>query len=241
MKIRHWEFALVLALPAAFVAAPPAQAQAQSQQAQQAPQRTPSSDAQQAATADQQAPATLGDAARRARDQRKDQAKPAHTWDNDNIPKAPNEINVVGPASDDNAPPAAAKDSNSGEAGDTPGAASNAAAPGSANGSASAPGAPANANDADAKRQTESQLSAAKDLVQSLQKDLDILVRQFTLDQQQFYSKPNFAADKDGAARLKDESETVEAKRQEVAAAQAKVAELQAKLGPASADPSKPN
>ena len=49
---------------------------------------------------DQQQSDSLAAAARRARDQKKDQSKPAKVWDNDNIPTKPgNSISVVGPDS----------------------------------------------------------------------------------------------------------------------------------------------
>lgn len=185
------------------------------------------------APSDPQQQSTLGEAARRARKQKKEQAKATHTWDNENIPKTPNGLSVVGqtPSSaDTNAAPAANADGSNPPPAD-------ASAPNSQ-------GSSENSNkplDAKAKVEAEAQLSAAKDLLQSLQKDLDILQRQYTLDQQSFYGKPNFAADKDGAAALKAESDQVEAKRQEVAAAQAKVDALQAKVGPPPAEPTQPN
>jgi hypothetical protein len=210
-------------LPAAFALPRPPKPLQQDQQPDQ--QATPSS-------ADQP-PATLGEAARRAREQKKEQAKAARIWDDENIPKTPNTVNVVGQS------PSAA-DQNAG----TAPAATDAANPLAAGDSASAPAQPApggTAKSGDNKAEIDSQLSAAKDLLQSLQKDLDLLQRQLTLDQQSFYGKTNFANDKQGAAAIKAESDQAEAKRQEVAAAQARVDALQAKAGPPLVDTSKPN
>jgi hypothetical protein len=228
MKIRNWGWMVLAALPGFASGQQPQQAQ---------PPAQPPAQQQSAILSGQQAPASLGEIARRVRDQKKGQATSAHTWDNDNLPKTPNEVNVVGqPSSDENAPAAAhaADNANAPAAGEGAGAAG-AAAP--------AQGASTNeaAKPAEDKQATEAQLSAAKDLLQSLQKDLDVLVRQYSLDQQTYYGKPNFAADKDGASKLKDESDQVEAKRQEVAVAQAKVNELQAKLPPAAGNSNSPN
>jgi len=191
---------------------------------------------QQPAQSDQTAPTTLADAARRAREQKKEQAKATHTWDNENIPKTPNEINVVGeaPAADPNAGTTAKAAVPSGDA-----SASTASPQGTPAQGAPPAGAAAKAVD---KSEVESQLAAAKDLLQSLQKDLDILQRQYTLDQQAFYGKPDYANDTAGAANLKAEAGQMEAKRQQVAEAQAKVDALQAKLGPPPAPaPGAPN
>jgi hypothetical protein len=214
MKIQNLGLVILLLLPAGA---------ARAQQSQQ----------QQPAPTDQQQPNTLAYAARRTRDQKKEQAKPARTWDNDNIPSNPNEVSVVGQAAADTSGPTAASTDNA--AVPAPAANAGAAAP-PAEGAANQAAKPA-----DNKAEIESQLSAAKELLKSLQKDLDVLQRQYTLDQQSFYGKTNFAADKDGAAKLKAEGDQVDAKRQEVGAAQAKVDELQAKLGPPPNDGSKPN
>lgn len=225
MKIRNWGWMVLAALPGFASGQQPQQAQPPAQSQPQQPS---------AILSDQQAPASLGEVARRARDQKKEQATSAHTWDNDNIPKTPNEVSVVGQeAPDQNAPAAAAP------------APDNANAAATDKGAAAAPaqGAPANdaAKPAEDKQAIEAQLSAAKDLLESLQKDLDVLVRQYTLDQQIYYGKPNYVADKEGAAKLKVEGDEVEAKRQEAAAARAKVDELQAKLGPATGNSPNPN
>ena len=60
-------------------------------------------------------PSNVADAARRAREQKKEQPKPARVWDNDTIPKKPGEVSVIGqtPAAaegDDSAEGAGSKD-----------------------------------------------------------------------------------------------------------------------------------
>ncbi len=174
------------------------------------------------AVAQQGQSVSLGELARRLRDEKKAAAKPARVWDNDNIPKRPSAVSVVGQAAEE-APE---------------GTAENAAAPTGTPANASAipagPAVGAAASEADGKAQDASQVEAAladaKAQLASLQSDLDLLRRQLVLDQQQFYSKPDFASDKDGKAKLQAESEQVDAKQQEVAAAQQKVSELEAKL-----------
>src|ERR1700756_5804204 len=57
---------------------------------------------------------SIADAARRAREQKKEQPKPARVWDNDTIPKKPGEVSVIGQtpaaAEDNSAEGAGAKD-----------------------------------------------------------------------------------------------------------------------------------
>ena len=65
---------------------------------------------------------------------------------------------------------------------------------------------------------------------------MDLLTRKYALDQQTYYGKTNYAADKDGAAKLKDEQDQIDAKKQEVADAQKKIDELTAKLNEGAAD-----
>jgi len=136
---------------------------------------------------------SLGEIARRLREQKKDSPKPAHVWDNDNIPTTPNAVNVVGAPPP---PPAAAKD----ETGAAPGGASE-------------------ADQIKEIADAQAALLDAKTNLQNLQSDLDLLTRQLQLDQQMYYGKPDFAADKSGKAKLDSEAAQVDSKRQDVAAA----------------------
>jgi hypothetical protein len=159
------------------------------------------------------------EAARRAREQKKDQAKATHVWNDENIPKT-NGVSVVG---EDSAAGAAANGAGSSNPAIGP-----ATAPGGTPGPAAAvagPGAPAeNAATVSA------ELNSAKEHLKSLQTDLDILQRKYVLDQQMYLSKPEHENDKEGAAQMQDEEDQISAKQQDVADAQKKVDELQAKL-----------
>ena len=175
--------------------------------------------AQEAAQA--QAPADpLAAAARQTREQRKDQPKAAHVWDNDNIPNNPGAVSVVGQSSEGNSSEGAA------QIGPPPG---------------NPPSAPA-ASPARDRGAIENDLADAKDHLQSLQTDLDILQRTYTLDQQVYYGKPDFSSDAAGAAKLKNEQAQIDAKQQEIIEAQKKLGDLQTQLNsaPAPAPPSNP-
>lgn len=173
----------------------------------QGPAQSSSQTAQSNTSSSQESP--LAAAARRAREERKQQpaAKTARVWDNDNIPTIPANLNVVGPASE-------ATDNSAG-------------APSADQGAA--PAAPAD-KDAIGK-----DLGAAKDHLQNLQTDLDLLQRTYTLDQQSYYGKPDYASDPDGATKLKGEQASIDAKQQEIEDAQKKIGDLQSQFNTASA------
>lgn len=159
---------------------------------------------------------SLGEIARRLREKKKEAPKPAHVWDNDNLPTTPGAVNVIGTP-----PPAPAPAK--GEAGE-----------------GNAPAATAAEKEADQLKNiadTQAALLEAKTNLQNLQSDLDLMSRQFLLDQQQFYGKPDYASDRDGKAKLDIEAGQVAAKRQDVAAAQSKIDELQARLDDLKASP----
>ncbi|MGH9703052.1 MAG: hypothetical protein ACRD4K_06725 [Candidatus Acidiferrales bacterium] len=159
---------------------------------------------------------SLGEIARRLREKKKEAPKPAHVWDNDNIPTTPGAVNVIGTPPP---PPAPAK----GEAGQ-----------------GTTPAATAAEKEADQLKNiadTQAALLEAKTNLQNLQSDLDLMSRQLLLDQQQYYGKPDYASDRDGKAKLDFEAAQVATKRQDVAAAQSKIDELQARLDDLKASP----
>ena len=78
-------------------------------------------------------------------------------------------------------------------------------------------------------------LGAAKQELESLKTDLDILQRKYGLDEQMHLSKPGYSSDKAGAAALQDEKDQIDAKQQAIADAEKKVADLQAALDAAAA------
>jgi hypothetical protein len=200
MKIAPWSLGILLILPVGFAAGQ-----------SQTPPPPPQQDAQSSS-----ASTTLAEAAKRARDAKKDQAKPAQVWDNDTVPKASGQISVVGEA------PATADGDNS-----APGAA--APADNSANG-APATAAPAKAvgEGADALK---SQISDAKEKLATIKTDLDLLERTNTLDSQMYYGKPDYQSDTDGAAKLKAEQDSIAAKQQEMDDQQKRIDDLEAELG----------
>jgi len=185
--------------------------------------------AQQQQQPPQQQADSIAEAARRSREQKKEQPKPARVWDNDTMPTKPGGINVVGPSSP------------SSDASGNPPAANLQTAGGAAEKSA-AKGADKSAKDFKA---LQASLAAAKDQLQAVKTELDILQRKYTLDSQMYYGKPNYAADPGGAATLANEKSQIEAKQQEVDAAQKKVDQLEAELKESGADfgssSSKPN
>ncbi|HTX16778.1 MAG TPA: hypothetical protein VMD77_15865, partial [Candidatus Baltobacteraceae bacterium] len=83
MKLAKWGLAILLASPLAMVPGAPAQSQDSAQSGQQQD--------------------SLAAAARRAREQKKDEPKAAKVWDNDNIPSSPGTVSVVGDNSGENA------------------------------------------------------------------------------------------------------------------------------------------
>lgn len=193
MKIAPWSLGILLILPVGFAAGQ-----------SQTPPPPPQQDAQSST-----ASTTLAEAAKRAREAKKDQAQPAHVWDNDTVPKASGQISVVGetPASadaDNSAPVAAAPADNSANA-----------APAKTEGSTA----------------LKSQISDAKDKLATIKTDLDLLERTNTLDSQMYYGKPDYQSDTDGAAKLKAEQDAIAAKQQEMDDQQKKIDDLEAELG----------
>ncbi len=146
---------------------------------------------------------SIAAAARRAREAKKDQAKPAKVWDNESLASASGAVSVVGqPAtSDGNSAPAADADSNAG-------------APPASESSTS----------------IEADLNTAKANLQNLKVDLDLLQRKYSLDQQTYYGKPEYSSDTTGAAALASEKNQIASKQQEIADGEKKVADLQAQL-----------
>jgi hypothetical protein len=178
---------------------------------QQSSESSQSSESTQAQSSDQKQDDSLGAAARRAREQKKEAPKTTKVWDNENIPSKPDAISVLGESS---------SVSGNAEQGATP-AATTSNAPNAAKDSAA---------EASKKAALTAELADAKEHLASLTTDLDILTRKYGLDQQMFYSKTDYASDKDGAAKLKAEEDDMAAKKEEIEAAQKKIDELTAKL-----------
>jgi hypothetical protein len=178
MKIVRWSIGLLLILPFALSAA-----QQGNQQSTQQPTST-----------------ALVDAARRTREQKKEQPKPVRVWNDDDVPKN-NGVSVVGQTSEG---------ASAATGGNNPGAAP----------------APVTEN----LTGVAAELATAKEHLKSLQTDLDILQRKSALDEQMYLSKPEYQNDKEAAAGLKGEQDKVAALQAEIVEEQKKVDQLQAKL-----------
>jgi hypothetical protein len=154
---------------------------------------------------------SVADAARRAREQKKAADKqPAPVITNDTLkPAAPAPSPDAAPA------PSAAT------------AAADKSAPGS------------RVTDADPKSKDSAEVAAQKQQLAEAQKELDLLQRELTLEQDNVYSKPNSASDAAGKAKLDDLTQQLAGKQQSVETLKAR---LEALLGSAgTAAPAKPS
>jgi hypothetical protein len=164
---------------------------------------------------------SVAEAARRARERKKTVAKPVRTLTNDDLSTAP----VSGAnAAEAQVNPAKAED--------------NAAATSDANQAQTAP-----VNDektGEKNAENAAALEHAKKELAQAEHELDVTQRKAALDSDAYYSKPDFANDKDGKAHLDAEAEQISEKKQAVETLKARVAELQALVGEApSLEPAK--
>jgi hypothetical protein len=167
---------------------------------------------------------SVADAARRAREQKKNAPKPARTLTNDDLPAAPP---AGQPAAAPGGTESAAPDQVNTETG-TP-----AKAPAAAETAAPA------GNERKKKVEIEAALKHAKtELAQALS-ELDVLQRKSALDSDSFYSQTGFSQDTEGKAKLDEDTHQVNDKKSQVDELKSKVAALQAELGEA-AEPDKP-
>lgn len=160
----------------------------------------------------QQQADSAADAARHAREQKKDQGKPAKVWDNDNIPDVKGVVNVVG---------------------QTPASSGDAKAGGTAQSTAATTVSPAPSEVKPAAkdvRALQADLLAARQHLVDVKTEYEILQRKYALDTQTYYSKPNYSTDPDGSAKLDAEKAQIEAKKMEVDEAQKKVDKMEAEL-----------
>jgi hypothetical protein len=163
---------------------------------------------------------SVAEAARRAREKKKDSAKPAKVITDDTLDvkkgdvqsAVAEELKIAG------APEAANQ---------------------SANGTA-------NPAAGDAKTQPASdeklkkEIAAVKERLKDALGDLDLLQRENRLDQDTYYSEPNFAGDTAGKQKLDDEQKKMSDKRQEIDRLKGKLADLQKSLGESSSSSSQP-
>jgi hypothetical protein len=172
---------------------------------------------------------SVADAARRAREQKKNAAKPARTLTNDDLPPA-----QAQPAPPPSAPTDAGEAANPSSAQPKPeGEAEPSKAAASAESAAQA--------DDGAKKRAEKQaaLKRAKAELAQAQSELDVLQRKATLDSDAHYSKTDYAHDTEGKATLDADAQQIDDKKAHVEDLKARVAALQSELGEA-AEPEKP-
>jgi uncharacterized coiled-coil protein SlyX len=163
---------------------------------------------------------SVADAARRAREQKKAAAKqPSPVITNDTLkPAAPaaQEANAPSPAQSPDAAPQPAADSSNAPS------SNNAAAPAAA---------PANADDAAQAAKGSAELTTLKQQIADEQKGLDLLQRELALEQDNVYSKTNYASDTAGKAKLDAMLAQITDKQQSVDALKARLAALLGSLG----------
>jgi hypothetical protein len=158
---------------------------------------------------------SVAEAARKARESKKENAKPARTFTNDDLPKGP------------------AGDVANGAVSPTPAANGDEAATPMANeGGEKKPAAAANDEQAKQKKTgNAAALERAKKQLATALSELDIMQRKLALDSDSYYSKTDYASDKDGKANLDAEAQEINEKKQAVEELKARVTELQALVG----------
>ena len=148
----------------------------------------------------QQTSQSLGDAARKVKEQQKQAPKAKVVWTNDNLPTSAT-VSVVGQSS----PPSSTASSNEAQ-----------------------PAAPSDAaTGAGDLSKASAELTEAQKELESLKTDLDIAQREYKLDSDQHYSVPDYATDQQGLAKLEADKTRITTKQQAVDAAQKKVEEIQ--------------
>lgn len=148
---------------------------------------------------------SVAEAARRSREQKNASTKPATVITNDTLTPAP----ASAPAT--NAP--------TGQQSAVT-AEGVAAPPGSTTSDQNAPSA------ADEAEQKKKDVEALKQQVAALQGEVDLAQRSLVLDQDAYYSKPDFSNDKDGKAKLDAEQADLKQKQDDLAQLKAKLAGL---------------
>lgn len=157
---------------------------------------------------------SVAEAARRAREKKKDAAKSTKVITDETLEVKKGDVQS-----------AVAEEPKIAGAPDTKGQ----AAPGVAN-AAAAKATTQAARDEKLKKE----VAAVKEQLKEALGDLDLLQRENRLDQDAYYSQPNFASDTAGKQKLDDEQQQISDKRQEVERLKAKLADLQKSLGESS-------
>lgn len=165
---------------------------------------------------------SVADAARRAREQKKPPAKPVKVLTDDDVKPAIPASADVAPATGASAPAAS-----------TAAASDSTAAIGVVTGNSSpAP---------DAKDQKDSkEVAELKAQIKQAKSDLDLQLRELSLDQDTFYSNTDYAHDTAGKAKLDEEKQQTNDKQQEVDRLVARLAAMLPSEPAAAAPPPKP-
>lgn len=163
---------------------------------------------------------SVAEAARRARERKKDSAKPAKVITDDTLDVKKQDVqSAVAEEPKIAGAPEAANQSANGTANPAAGDAKTQAA-----------------NDEKLKKE----IAAVKERLKDALGDLDLLQRENRLDQDIYYSKPNFASDTEGKQKLDDGQQKMSDKRQEIDRLKAKLADLQKSLGESPSPSSQP-
>ncbi|HEX8880727.1 MAG TPA: hypothetical protein VF749_11890 [Candidatus Acidoferrum sp.] len=163
---------------------------------------------------------SVAEAARHAREKKKDSAKPAKVITDDTLDVKKQDVqSAVAEEPKIAGAPEAANQSANGTANPAAGDAKTQAA-----------------NDEKLKKE----VAVVKERLKDALGDLDLLQRENRLDQDIYYSQPNFAGDTAGKQKLDDEQQKMSDKRQEIDRLKAKLADLQKSLGESSSPSSQP-
>jgi hypothetical protein len=153
--------------------------------------------------------ASVADAARQAREQKKSASKPAKVITNDALAGAPQQYSTTSPGPAAPSPDPITQPMTNSQTGP----AETEAGSTDANPTGSKSGTAAEAADT----QSKPELTALKQQIADQQKEVDLLVRLYTLDQDAFLSNPDHAKDPQGKAKLEEQQQEIQAKVAEVA------------------------
>ncbi len=159
---------------------------------------------------------SVAEAARRAREQKKAQAKPAKVITDETLDVKKGDVQS-----------AVAEEPKIPGAPDTKDQSANSAANAAAANAAGSSTATKGSEDEKLKKE----VAALKGQIKQAESDLDLLQREYRLDQDTFYSNTNYASDTAGKQKLDDEKQQISDKREEVERLKAKLADLQQALG----------
>ncbi len=156
---------------------------------------------------------SVAEAARRAREKKKTEAKPVKVITDETLDVKKGDVQSA--VAEEPKMPGAPE----------PNAQSASSAPGANAGSSST------ATKDSEEEKLKKELAAVKEQLKQALSDLDLLQREYRLDQDTFYSNTNYSSDTAGKQKLDDEKQQISDKREEVERLKAKLADLQQALG----------